>query len=159
MSNQKIRHWIYVTVMLVLIGYGAWFLLLHDSGYSQETLSETYLAQKQSFDDVAEYLVDKGIRTEITGLLTAGNSYGVRAEDSNEYRAFVDGVERLMEKEGEMRIRSNGKSVVFILPAHGGLMAQEYAALGYCADALTLPGEAPAPLTGDWSYFITTSKP
>ena len=159
MSNQKIRHWIYVAITVALLGYLAWLFLLRDAGITQNTISETLREQQQYYQDVADYLIKKQYSTEITDLITVDHSFGIKSEDTNEYRAFINGLEKLMEKEGGMRIRANGKSVLFIHPAQGGLFAQQYFVIAKNADESALPGEFPVPLTGEWQYYIIEGKP
>lgn len=160
MSNEKLRHWIYVAIFIALLGCGAWFLLLRDSGITRESVTETLKAQEQSFTDVADFLIKRKYTADILELPTVDNhGFGIPGEDTNEYRAYIDGLNKLMEKEGGLTVHTNGSYVLFTFPAQGGLLARQYFVIAKNADSASIPGENPAALTGDWQYYIIEGKP
>ncbi len=160
MSNEKLRHWIYTAIFIALLGCGAWFFLLRDSGITQESVAEILRAQEKSFADVADYLIAKKCHADILDLPTIDNhGFGVPTEDTNEYRAYNDGLYKLMEKEGALTVHSDGSYVLFKFPAQGGLLTRQYFVIAKNADYRSIPGENPAQLTGDWQYYIIEGKP
>ena len=79
---------------------------------------------------VAEYLVDNNITTEINGLLTHDNNYGVPIINENDYRKFNEAVEVIMYKEF-VSIVSDGESVEFIYESSGGILNRLGASIIY----------------------------
>ena len=160
MSMQKLRHWIYTAIgILILIG-AAWFLLLRSPGITKESIRETLNAQSTYYKAVADYLISKDYNTEITDLPTIDHSFGIKGEDTNAYRDFISAIEKLYEKEGKLIIRTDGNYVLFKHPAQGGLLSQAYFVIAVNADGHSLTGEQPASLgVGDWQYYNVEGKP
>lgn len=160
MSNEKLRHWIYVAIFIALLGALAWFILLRDPGITQESVTEVLKAQEQSFADVADYLIAKKYTADILTLPSVDNhGFGIPGEDTNEYRAYIDGLNKLMEKEGALTVHTDGNYVLFVFPAQGGLLAQKYFVIAKNADWKSIPGENPTKLAGDWQYYVIEGKP
>ena len=159
MSKQKLRHWIYVAVFIALAGWLAWFLLMRDASITPDGIQAELSAQQDSFDAVASYLIGKDVTAVIDGAVTAGRTYGVPEEDSNEYRAYAEGVRKVTEKNC-VRISSNGSAVLFYMKALGGFLNREYYIIAKNADNSSLPGEYPVELNSDgWMYYVMQGTP
>ena len=131
-TKEKVRHWIYTLIFLALLGYGAWFLLMRSSGLTTQELNNIYREQQSAFDDVSSYLSEKQFSTEITHLLTVDENFGIRGEDTPAYRAFIEGLERLYEKNLDKIICKDG-NVTFCMQGEGGLLVRQHAILFYPA--------------------------
>ncbi|MBQ5335627.1 MAG: hypothetical protein J6Z45_06740 [Oscillospiraceae bacterium] len=159
MSKQKLRHWIYVAIFIALAGSFVWFLLMRDANITPEKIQEELTAQQDSFDAVADYLIEKEASAIIDGAVTAGRTYGVPEEDSNAYRAYSEGVRKVIEKDC-VQIRSTGSAVLFVMKAQGGFLNQEHYIIAKNADNSSLPGEYPMELNSSgWKYYVLQGKP
>ena len=159
MSKQKLRHWIYVAVFITLLGAFAWYLLLRDANITEESVRQELTAQQASFDAVADYLLAKEAAALIDGAVTAGRTYGVPEEDTNEYRAYAEGVRKVIDKDC-VRIESTGKAVLFYMKALGGFLNQEYYIIAKNADNSTLANNQPVRLdSSGWGYYTAQGRP
>jgi hypothetical protein len=159
MSKQKLRHWIYVAIFIAMLGSLAWFLLMRDANITPEKIQEELSAQQDSFDAAADYLIEKDASALIDGAVTAGRTYGVPEEDSNAYRAYAEGVRKVIEKDC-VQIRSTGSAVLFVMKPQGGFLNREYYIIAKNADNSSLPGEYPVDLNKDgWKYYIIQGTP
>ncbi|MCQ2416317.1 MAG: hypothetical protein MJ071_00705 [Oscillospiraceae bacterium] len=125
MSNSKIRHWIYLALgFLILVGIGN-FALFRDGKYDEDQVNAIYAEHADAYHTVASYLKASEITTRIEGVLSIDAHYGVRAEDTNEYRAFEKAVEELIHADVESVVSSDS-CVKFILRRSGGILNQSY---------------------------------
>lgn len=159
MSKQKLRHWIYVAVFILLVGIFLWFLLLRDANITKEKVLEELNARKESYAAVSDYLLEKGAAAEITGAVTAGRTFGVPEEDSNAYRAYANAT-RILTEDNCARIHSTGSAVLFYMKPQGGFLNREYYIIARNADGTTLADNQPAELdSGGWGYYTAQGTP
>lgn len=159
MSNAKIRIWIYRAIGFLILCGIAWFILLRAPKFTNDYIIEDlYTVQKESFQDVADYLMAKDVSTVITDLPTIDNSLGIPREDSDAYRNCNEGI-IVLKRVSIDKIVSDGTSVQFITPKSGGLLNQAY--------VVVVCGEAPPNMLGaprytlsanQWYYYIVTEK-
>lgn len=124
------KKFVCIALTILVLGVIAWFILLRPSDISQELVTESFKSKEKSFMVVAEYLVDNNITTEINGLLTHDNNYGVPIINENDYRKFNEAVEVIMYK-GFVSIVSDGESVEFIYESSGGILNRLGASIIY----------------------------
>ena len=141
-------------VILVLVGGIAWFILLRPEVISQETVTQDFQAHRKAYEDVAYYLQEKKITTEITDIPLAGHSYeGVVFEDSDAYRAFMDGIYEIMCEDHDA-IVSDGESVEFVYHSTGGKFVKLYGSVIYNGEK-NVEGKITVPLTTDgWHLYL-----
>ncbi len=61
MSNEKIRHWIYMAIGFLILCGGAWFLLLRESKLTEDYLkSDLMTPHWEELNAVVSYLTAKG---------------------------------------------------------------------------------------------------
>lgn len=153
MSNEKIRHWVYTGIGIALLIWAAWFLLMHPSKVSKDSIQEIYTAHSQAFEDVASYLLAKDISADITSLPNIDNSFGIPKEDSPAYDKYSSGIFNLMETEVD-EIVVSGDTVRFVLKKHGGFLVQTYGVLAAGNAPISLDDSPRDTLTGKWYYYI-----
>ncbi len=141
-------------IILAVVGGAAWFVLFRPERISQETLTQDFEAHRQAYEDIALYLKDHKITTEITDIPIAGNNYdGVMFQDSDEYRAFMDGVMEIMSEDHDAII-SDGKTVEFVYHSTGGKLCKLYGSVIYNGGK-KVDGKITVPLTTDgWHLYI-----
>ena len=141
-------------LVLAVVGGIAWFILLRPETISQERLTQDFEAHRQAYDDVALYLNSHNISTEIADIPMAGNSYeGVVFEDTDEYRAFMDGIYVIMEEDHDA-IHSDGKTVEFVYHSTGGVFNKLYGSVIYNGER-KVDGKITVPLTTDgWHLYL-----
>ncbi|MCR5121952.1 MAG: hypothetical protein K6B74_05985 [Ruminococcus sp.] len=109
----------------------AWFFLLRPETVSQDTLTKDFEAHRQAYVDIAYYLTQKGITTQIDDIPMSGKKFeGVAFEESDDYRAFMEGVYVLM-REDHDAIISDGRSVEFVYHSTGGKLNKLYGSVIY----------------------------
>ena len=85
-------------IIITLVGGVAWFFLLRPETISQERLTQDFEAHRKAYEDIASYLYKKDITTEIRDIPMSGKQFeGVVYENTDEYRAFMDGIYVIME--------------------------------------------------------------
>ena len=141
-------------IILAVVGGSAWFVLLRPETISQETLTQDFETHRQAYEDIAMYLRDHKITTEITDIPIADKNYdGVVYEDSDEYRAFMDSVTEIMSEDHDAII-SDGRTVEFVYHSTGGKLCK------LCGSVIfngvnTVEGKVTVPLTTDgWHLYI-----
>ena len=141
-------------IILAVVGGSAWFVLLRPETISQETLTQDFETHRQAYEDIAMYLRDHKITTEITDIPIADKNYdGVVYEDSDEYRAFMDSVTDIMSEDHDAII-SDGRTVEFVYHSTGGKLCK------LCGSVIfngvnTVEGKVTVPLTTDgWHLYI-----
>lgn len=141
-------------IILAVVGGAAWFVLLRPETISQETLTQDFETHRQAYEDIAMYLRDHKITTEITDIPIADKNYdGVVYEDSDEYRAFMDSVAEIMSEDHDAII-SDGRTVEFVYHSTGGKLCK------LCGSVIfngvnTVEGKVTVPLTTDgWHLYI-----
>lgn len=141
-------------IILAVVGGSAWFVLLRPETISQETLTQDFETHRQAYEDIAMYLRDHKITTEITDIPIADKNYdGVVYEDSDEYRAFMDSVTEIMSEDHDSII-SDGRTVEFVYHSTGGKLCK------LCGSVIfngvnTVEGKVTVPLTTDgWHLYI-----
>ena len=141
-------------IVLVVAGGVAWFFLLRPEMISQETLTQDFEAHRQAYEDVANYLTKKKITTEITDIPISGKQYeGVEFEDTDEYRAFMDGIMVIMQEDHDAII-SDGRTVEFVYHSTGGKLRKLYGSVIYNGFS-SVDGKVTVPLTTDgWHLYI-----
>ena len=145
---------IFAMIILAVVGGVAWFLLLRPEAVSQERLTQDFEAHRQAYEDIAYYLKNKNITTEITDIPISGKKYdGVEFEDTDDYRAFMDGIYTIM-KEDHDAIISDGKAVEFVYHSTGGKLRKLYGSVIYNGEN-KVEGKVTVPLTTDgWHLYI-----
>ena len=133
MSNSKIRKYIYTALLILLIGCGIWYFLMHPAKYSEKFLQDSYEEHWDAFKTVTTYLTAKEFHADITGVPTVDNHFGIPQEDSDPYRAYVSDVTELM-RAACAEIIVDGQNIKFYYPEKGGLLNRKYALLVYSKD-------------------------
>ncbi len=162
MSNEKIRHWIYMAIGFLILCGGAWFLLLRESKLTEDYLkSDLMTPHWEELNAVVSYLTAKGGDSyyDITGVPTIDNAYfSVPTEDSDAYRSYNSAVIALMHSSFREIIYTNG-SIRFVTPRSGGLMNNNYVILAYHEKTPLINNAPQSPLDQpDWSYYVVTEK-
>ena len=141
-------------IILAVVGGSAWFVLLRPETISQETLTQDFETHRQAYEDIAMYLRDHKITTEITDIPIADKNYdGVVYEDSDEYRAFMDSVTEIMSEDHDAII-SDGRTVEFVYHSTGGKLNRLYGSVIFNG-VNTVEGKVTVPLTTDgWHLYI-----
>ena len=141
-------------ILAAAVGAVGWFFLLRPEQINQEFLISDYALHQQYYNDLATYLTDKGISTEITDIPTAGEKYpNVNYEDSKAYSAFMDAAMKLMETDRD-KITSDGRTVEFVIHSTGGVFTRKSASLYYTIEDFSpRPGAQPMSEKG-WYYCI-----
>ncbi|MBQ8921795.1 MAG: hypothetical protein IJ060_06495 [Oscillospiraceae bacterium] len=153
MSKKKIKKWITAAIVLILLCYGAFWLLLRPSGITSDTAMNSFTKHRESYENTATYLAAKNYTTSITDLITIDQHFGISSEQTTEYTNMVNGVEHLM-KIGIKEISAEGNCVRFILNSGGGMLKREHAELLYCKDGSS---EGFTPLGYEnWYYQIVS---
>lgn len=118
-------------LIIVIVGGVGWFVLLRPEQVSNETLKQDFAAHEKDYESVGTYLLKRKITTEITDIAIADKPQeGIVYEDSDEYKAFMDGWYNLMQ-ENHTAIRSDGTQVEFVYESTGGLLNRKYGAIIY----------------------------
>ncbi|MBR1752520.1 MAG: hypothetical protein IJ740_16905 [Ruminococcus sp.] len=141
-------------IVLAVTGGAAWFFLLRPETISQDTLTQDFETHRQAYEDVAYYLKKKSITTEIKDIPISGKQFdGVVFEDTDEYRAFMDGIYVIM-REDHDAIISDGKTVEFVYHSTGGKLKKLYGSVIY--NGLSkVEGKITVPLTTNgWHLYI-----
>ncbi len=148
------KKFLIVLIVLAVVGGVGWFFLLRPEAISQETLTQDFETHRQAYDDVAYYLTKKNITTEITDIPKSGHDYkGITFEDSDEYRAFMDGVMVLMQEDHDAII-SDGRTVEFVYHSTGGRLRKLYGSVIYNG-IKKVDGKVTVPLTTDgWHLYL-----
>lgn len=148
------KRFLLVLIVLAVVGGAAWFVLLRPETISQETLTQDFETHRQAYEDVALYLKEHKISTEITDIPISGKSYdGVVFEDTDEYRAFMDGVMKIMRENHDV-IVSDGRTVEFVYHSTGGKLRKLYGAVIFNGEN-KVEGKVTVPLTTDgWHLYI-----
>lgn len=142
-----------VLIILVIAGAAAWFFLLRPESVSQENLTNDFETHRKAYDAVAGYLIKNKISAEIEGILMSGNTYGIKTDDSDEFRTFAEAVEEIMAKEHDAII-SDGKTVEFVYHSTGGKLRRLYGSVIYNGQN-KVGGKVTVPLTTDgWHLYI-----
>ena len=145
---------IIIVLIVLLLGGAAWFFLLRPEQVTRENLTQDFESQRKSYEDVAIYLQTKHITTELTDIPMAGETYpGIVYEDSDAYRAFMEGWMQLMCEDHEA-IRSDGHTVTFVYESTGGLLVRKKGYVIYC-DSHEVNGTDRLRLANDWDLYIT----
>lgn len=135
MSNAKIRSWVYRAIAFLILCGIAWYLLLHPSSYDENKAKQIFNDHKAAFQTTVAYLIEKDIETDILGFRTIDNGYGIRSEDTKEFRAFAEALSELQQSEAVDSVHSHGGIISFRTPSDGGFLAQNCAVLSYKDDA------------------------
>jgi hypothetical protein len=148
------KKFLIIFIILAAVVGAAWFLLLRPETISQETLTQDFETHRKAYDDIALYLKGHNITTEITDIPMAGKSYdGVAYEDSDEYRAFMNGIYVIMEEDHDAII-SDGKTVEFVYHSTGGKLRKLYGSVIYNGEK-KVEGKVTVPLTTDgWHLYL-----
>lgn len=143
-----------VVLLAAAAGAVGWFFLLRPEQINEEFLISDFALHQQSYRDLAGYLTDKGISTEITDIPISGQKYpNVNYEDTKPYTAFMDAAMKLM-SENRDRITSDGKTVEFVIHSTGGTFTRKTGSLYYTvADGAPKAGAQPMSEKG-WYYLI-----
>ena len=143
-----------VLTVLAVAGGAAWFYLLRPETISQQTLTQDFETHREAYEDIALYLKQKNITTEITDIPVSGKSYeGVEYEASDEYTAFIDGIYEIMEEDHDAVI-SDGKTVEFVYHSTGGKLRKMYGSVIYNGES-KVPGKVTVPLTTNgWHLYL-----
>ena len=141
-------------IILAVFGGAAWFVLFRPERISQETLTQDFETHQKAYEEIAMYLKSHNITTEITDIPIAGKNYdGVVFEDSDEYRAFMDGVMEIMSEDHDAII-SDGITVEFVYHSTGGKLNRLYGSVIFNGMKKT-EGKITVPLTTDgWHLNI-----
>lgn len=141
-------------IILAVVGGAAWFVLFRPERISQETLTQDFETHRQAYEDIAMYLRDHKITTEITDIPIADKNYdGVVYEDSDEYRAFMDSVTEIMSEDHDSII-SDGRTVEFVYHSTGGKLCKLYGSVIFNG-VNTVEGKVTVPLTTNgWHLYI-----
>ena len=128
-------------------------MLLRPETVSQTAMTQDFETNRQAYEDTAAYLTNKGISADITDVSKDGSYDGIEAEDSAEYRAFMDGVEEIMSGEHDA-IRSDGSTVEFVYHSTGGKLRRLYGSVIYNGGK-KVEGKVTVPLTTDgWHLYL-----
>lgn len=153
MSNEKIRHWIYMAIGFLILFSCGWYLLMHPSQVTKESLLDAYNAQQQAFENVASYLASKDISTDITDMPSVDNHFGVPKEDSAAYENYNSGMVTLMQHDVR-EVIVNGSIVRFVLKKHGGFLVREYGVIASGDAPISLNGSPRDDLAEGWYFYI-----
>ena len=122
MSNQKLRHWIYLAIGFLILASTAWWFLAHPSKLTDDYVkNEIFTVHRQAFDGVSDYLKKKDIIADITAIPTVDNPFGIPNEDSDACRAYNDGITELMHTE-IAEVAYTGTAVQFTTNPSGGFL-------------------------------------
>ena len=148
------RKFLIALLILAVVGGTAWFILLRPEVISQELLTQDFETHRQAHEDVAQYLIRHQITTEITDIPLADKSYnGVVYEDSDAYRAFMKGIQEIMEEDHDA-ILSDGNTVEFVYHSTGGILCKLYGSVIYNGEN-KVDGKVTVPLTTDgWHLYL-----
>ena len=148
------KRFLIILIVLTAAGGAVWFTLLRPEAISQETLTQDFETRRQAYEDVAYYLKKKGIAAEITDIPKSGEPYdGVVTEDSDEYRAFADGINVIMQKDHDAVI-SDGNTVEFVYHSTGGRLQRLYGSVIFNGEK-QVEGRITVPLTTDgWHLYL-----
>ena len=157
MSNAKIRSWIYRALFILILCGIAWYFLMRPSSYDSAAAKKIFEDHKGHFQDVANYLIEKNIQTDVLDFPTIDNRYGIYSEDTNEFRACNSGITALMNAEVKT-IHSHNGVITFVTENSGGILLQNHVEITYVPkpDARTSLG---LPLSeAHWFYEIVETK-
>ena len=148
------RKFLIAMLILAVVGGTAWFILLRPEVISQELLTQDFETHRQAHEDVAQYLIRHQITTEITDIPLADKSYDdVVYEDSDAYRAFMKGIQEIMEEDHDA-ILSDGNTVEFVYHSTGGILCKLYGSVIYNGEN-KVEGKVTVPLTTDgWHLYL-----
>lgn len=145
---------IIIALIVLAAGVSAWFFLLRPETISQETLTQDFETHRQAYEDIAYYLTNKNITTEIKDIPMAGKQFdGVVYEDTGEYRKFMKAIYVIMEEDHDAII-SDGKTAEFVYHSTGGKFRKLYGSVIYNGEK-KVDGKVTVPLTTDgWHLYL-----
>lgn len=151
--KSKSLKFIVTGFILIIIVVVLWFVLLRPSEISQESMTESFENNKESFYTVAEYLAENKIDTKIYGNLTDDNNYNIPKISEDTYKQFSLAVEEIF-KEGYSYIVSDEGMVEFVYPSSGGLLNKLNVSVIYNGKNM-VEGKITVPLNKDgWHLYI-----
>ncbi|MBR5371573.1 MAG: hypothetical protein IK130_05090 [Oscillospiraceae bacterium] len=157
MSNAQIRSWVYRAIGILILCSIAWYFLIRPSNYDSDYASQYFKQRKTHMQNVAQYLIDKNIETDVLDFPTIDNRYGILSEDTNEFRACNSSITTLLENEIKS-IHSHNGVVTFVSEDSGGVFLKshiEYAYVPVPNDRISVG----LPLSeSHWYYSIEESK-
>ena len=158
MSNAKIRAWVYRAIGFLILCGIAWFFLLRSSEYDADAAKKIFSDHKANFQTVAEYMIDKKIETDILGFRTIDNSYGIRGEDTPEFKKFSAALSSLQQSQAIDSVHSHSGIVTFNTYSSGGMLVENHVELSYADDTETKASLGSRLPEAHWFYSIEETK-
>lgn len=142
-----------IVIAAILILAAGWYFLLFPESVNNENATATYETHKTAMREVTYYLVNNNISTDITGLFTPDENYGVKKINDESYSEFVDAVDELMRKDYS-EIISDGRTVEFVCRSTGGRFTKVYGSVIYNGES-NVDGKETVPLDAKgWHLYI-----